>query len=114
MSLSVRFGASCWMVVLLCACGGGSSPGPGSGSSPPVAGHLESDPYPTTDTQPDHFIVACDGAAPVDSAPAVNKSGSRYLYFSLSGFGPGLHTCTLAAADASGAQSNPESVSFAL
>jgi uncharacterized repeat protein (TIGR02543 family) len=84
-------------------------------SPPPVTAHyLESDPYPLTGDQPDHFMVACDGAAAVSSAPAVNTSGARYLYYSLSGLATGAHTCTVAAVDASGVQSAAVSLSFTL
>jgi len=82
--------------------------------SAPTAHYLQSDPYPLTGPQPDHFVVACDGGASANSAPAVDPSGARYLYYSLAGIASGAHTCTLAAVDATGAQSSAESVSFTL
>jgi hypothetical protein len=75
---------------------------------------LMSDPYPLTGPQPTSFIVSCDGAAPVSSPPAVNASGAVYLNYSLSGLAAGAHACSIAAADATGAQSSAESVSFTL
>ena len=76
--------------------------------------YLVSDPYPLTGAQPSYFVVSCDGGAAVDSAPAVNASGAGYLDYSLSGLAKGAHVCSVAAANASGAQSVTETVSFTL
>jgi uncharacterized repeat protein (TIGR02543 family) len=84
-------------------------------SAPPtVARYLVSDPYPLTGLQPSLFLVACDGAAAVNSAPAVNADGTSYLYFSLAGLASGAHTCTIVATDTANQQSPSVSVSFTI
>jgi hypothetical protein len=81
---------------------------------PPVVLFLVSDPYPLTSQQPNGFLVACDGAAAVNSVPAVNPDGTSYLHFNLSGLVPGAHTCSITATDAANQQSTPVSVSFTI
>jgi Fe-S cluster biogenesis protein NfuA len=81
---------------------------------PTTARYLVSNPYPLTVAQPNHFVVSCDGGAPVTSVPAVNPDGTSYLDFNLSGLSAGAHTCSVAAADASNNQSAAVTVSFTL
>jgi len=96
----------------LAGCGGGGSSGPASPTA--TARYLKSDPYPLGDAQPSYFVVSCDSTAPVNSRPALDASGARYLYLPLSGFSAGPHVCSIAAADASNTLSASESIPFTL
>ena len=121
---TLRFCALCAIAVSLAACGGGAMPTTGAGASgtsgaptsPAQASavYLESDPYPLTGTQPDHFVVGCDSGTAVDSPAATDANGARYLHFALSGFSAGAHTCIVAAADASNSLSSAVNISFNL
>jgi len=104
------------VIGLLAGCGGGQGSSTQAASVPAsiATQHLQSDPYPISGPQPDHFVVSCDGSALIDSPPALDANGARYLYFSLSGFSAGSHVCDIAAADASNALSGADSVFFSL
>ena len=115
----------------LSGCGGGSSSGTGasasgstgstssgggagsSGQTVQSVHYLVSDPYPAGGVQPTYFVVTCDGTAAVDSTPALDASGEPYLYYSLATFSVGQHSCSVAAADATGV-SNAAAVTFTL
>lgn len=61
-----------------------------------AAPYLVSNPYPSTGTQPDYFLVIFDGGAPTQSVP-YSVSGGTALHFDLAGIPSGNHTVGVAA-----------------
>lgn len=55
-----------------------------------------SDPYPTTVTQPDGFVITVDSGAAVDSTAQAITGGVR-LYFDVGSVTAGTHTMTIKA-----------------
>lgn len=111
--LAMHRAAICSVSSLLPGCSAAGKAAPGA--SEPLAGpYLMSDPYPSKQRQPNHFLVTCDGNAPVSSTPAVSPDGTRYLYFSLARMATGEHTCRVAAADVSNNLTGAVSLSFTL
>ena len=108
-----------FVVVLLAGCQGGDSAPSEDRDARGVldlgkttGNMLVSDPYPATALQPDYFLIACDGLPAVRVPVARSADGRAQLRYDLSGFGPGPHGCSIAAARDGGVHSETIRIRF--